>query len=198
MPEEDRLRWNARYREQGPCRQEPHPFVVEVVEGLSPWGEALDVAGGPGRHALWLAQRGWKVTLTDLSDEALRLAAQRAHAEKLRIQVVQRDLEQEGIPEGPWALIVCTFFLHRPLFEQFARHLAPGGHLVVVHPTWSNLQRHARPPGRYLLQDGELPGLCRGLCVLHYEEGWFATGYHEARLWAQRPRTPQPTLPSDG
>ena len=56
----------------------------------------------------------------------------------------------------------------RPRFEAIPAALAPGGLLVVVHAARSNLRRHARPGRRHLPEDGELPGLARGLEVLRY------------------------------
>jgi len=41
---------------------------------LPPRGHVLDCGGGPGRYAAELAARGYKVTLTDISEEALALA----------------------------------------------------------------------------------------------------------------------------
>ena len=37
-------------------------------------GRILDIGGGPGRYAIWLAQRGYEVVLADLSPELLRFA----------------------------------------------------------------------------------------------------------------------------
>jgi hypothetical protein len=65
--------------------------------------------------------------------------------------------------------------------------LAPGGLLVVEHPTRSNLLRHEKPGAAFLLDDGELPGLCAGLSIEIYEEGWSQAGRHEARIVARRP-----------
>lgn len=50
----DREKWNARYREEGPPSP-PSPFLVGLDDLLPRRGRALDVAGGTGRHALWLA-----------------------------------------------------------------------------------------------------------------------------------------------
>jgi hypothetical protein len=75
----------------------------------------------------------------------------------------------------------------RTLFHQFAKLLAPGGLLVVEHPTRSNLQRHAQPGAHYLLEDSELPGLVAGLEIVHSEEGWTPAGHHLARLAARKP-----------
>jgi ubiquinone/menaquinone biosynthesis C-methylase UbiE len=44
-------------------------------------GRALDVAGGTGRHALWLARRGLDTTLADVPQVALEKAAAAASEE---------------------------------------------------------------------------------------------------------------------
>ncbi len=224
MPEADRQRWNQRYCQEGPMDCQPHPFLVEMFSRLGPPGRALDVAGGAGRHALWLAQRTWQVTLADISDVALRMAQQaaqecnvpvrwlsaaqaappsplpcpgepppeKASARSGSLLLVEHDLEERGLPEGQWDLVLNIYYLHRPLFVQMASRLVPGGHLLVVHPTRKNLQRHARPPERFLLDEGELPSLLAGLEILSHEERWFENGRHEARLLARRGSPPVP------
>ncbi len=213
MPEADRQRWNQRYCQEGPMDRKPHPFLVEMFPHLGPPGRALDVAGGAGRHALWLARRGWQVTLVDIADVALRMAQQAARECNMPVRwatplsplpcpeepppenasasggsvlLAEHDLEERGLPEGQWELVLNIYYLHRPLFAQAASRLAPGGHLLVVHPTRKNLQRHARPPERFLLDEGELPLLLSGLEILYHEERWFENGRHEARLLARR------------
>jgi SAM-dependent methyltransferase len=186
MPGPDRTRWNARYREEG-APLEPSPFLTGL-DGLLPrTGRALDVGGGAGRHALWLARRGLEVTLADVSDVALEQAGAAAAAAGLRLTLLETDLEAGPLPPGPWDLILCTYFLHRPLFAAFAAALAPGGLLVFAHATRKNLERHPRPGPSHLLEDGELPSLLGGLEVLELEEGWLEAGRHEARAVARRP-----------
>jgi SAM-dependent methyltransferase len=181
----DRERWNARYRSGEPDAP-PSPFL-SALDGILPRrGRALDVAGGSGRHALWLARRGLDVTLADVSDVALERAAQAARAEGLSLATVQVDLTAAPLLAGPWNVVVCTYFLHRPLFESFAAELAPGGLLVAAHATRSNLARHPRPGPDHVLEDGELRDLVRGLDVLHFEEGWLESGRHEARIVARK------------
>ena len=41
---------------------------------LPPHARVLDIGGGPGRYAIWLAQRGHRVSLADLSPEQLSIA----------------------------------------------------------------------------------------------------------------------------
>jgi tellurite methyltransferase len=187
MSDDDRARWNARYRE-GAKDHEPSPFLTGLDDLLPRRGRALDVAGGAGRHALWLARRGLAATLADVSDVALAAAARAAAAEGLPLATAHVDLEREPLPAGPWDVVTVFYFLQRSLFPAIAATLAPGGLLVVAHPTRSNLARHPRPGPDHLLEDGELPSLVRGLEVVSYEEGWCDdSGRHEARLVGRRP-----------
>jgi tellurite methyltransferase len=187
MSEADRTKWDERYRTKGPETSEPLDFLTSLA--LPVPGRALDVAGGAGRNALWLARRGWRVTIVDVSAEGLTLA--RAAAAELPVEVVCADLENDPLPAGPFELVLSSYFLRRELFPAFPTVLAPGGLLVYVQPTRSNLQRHTRPPAGFLLEDGELPSLVRGLEIVRYEEGWFGAGddaRHEARLVGRKGR----------
>jgi tellurite methyltransferase len=188
MSEADRLKWDERYRHPPDRPAEPSPLLVSFEGLLPPKGRALDVAGGLGRNALWLARRGLDVTLADISGVALASAGASAAASGVPLRTLAIDFDGDPFPPGPWDVIVCAYFLWRPLFEVAPRALAPGGLLIVAHPTLSNLLRHDRPPTPFLLEDGEMSGLVRGLDVLHYEEGWTPEGRHEANLVARAAR----------
>jgi SAM-dependent methyltransferase len=181
LPVVDREKWNARWSERaGEPPAQPSTVLVALADLLPSRGRALDVAGGAGRHARWLARRGLDVTLVDVSDVAVELARRDGIVARLH------DLEELGLPAGPWDLILDYHYLHRPLFEQFGRELARGGCLVMVHPTRRNLERHARPPLELLLDEGELGRLVAvaGLEIVRYEEGWLEEGRHEGRAVA--------------
>lgn len=150
----------------------PLPFVVRSVGSLRP-GRALDVACGRGRHLAWLAGLGWSVVGVDRDDENLREAATRAPQARL----VRRDLEAAGLPadwSGAFGLVVMTYFLHRPLFADVARVLAPGGHFVLETFHEENRRRRGHPRRAWLaLSAGEGRVLCEaaGLAVVVHEEG---------------------------
>lgn len=186
MSAEDLAKWNQRYA-NGEAPTEPSLLLLEMADMLPRTGRALDLAGGGGRHALWLARRGLDVTLADISPAALEIANRRAAAAGVAIQTVAIDLETEPFPPGPWDLIVSFHFLLRPLLAKIPSALAPGGLLLMVQPTLTNLQRHAKPPADFLLRDGELPSLATSLDVVRYEEGWLSEGRHDALLLARRP-----------
>lgn len=185
---DERTRWNARHAGR-PALTEPAGFLVRHADLLPRRGRALDVAGGAGRNALWLARRGLEVTLVDLSDEACRLATEAASAAGVALTAERRDVSADGLPPGPWDLIVFHHFLDRSLWAPASRSLAPGGIVLVCQPTVINLERHARPSHAWLLEPGELARAAHdwpGVEVLVAEEGWTDENRHEAAVVARR------------
>jgi tellurite methyltransferase len=187
MTDEDRTRWNEKYRAGEHSSSEPSILLTELDPLLPNSGRAIDIAGGTGRHALWLARRGLDVTVADISDVALEIAQRRAAQANLSMATLQIDLEQEPFPAGPWDLIVSVHYLWRPLFEMVPTVLSLGGIFVCIQPTMSNLTRHEKPSARFLLADDELPRLVSRMQTLYYQEGWLAEGRHEAVIVARNP-----------
>lgn len=183
MADEDRERWNAKYRRGGHARAEPSVALTSMQSWLPRAGRALDVAGGAGSNARWLAERGLEVTVVDVSDVALATAADEARRVGVELGAIRADLECEPLPAGPWDLVLCSHYVQRDLIPAIAQGLAPGGRFVWIHPTTKNLERHARPSRRFLLEPGEAPALVEdaGLRVLWSEEAWLGEG-PEARF----------------
>ena len=173
-------RWDARHATgEGP--DEPSSFVVvELAPLLNEPGRAIDVAGGRGRHARWLADRGWNVTLVDFSPVALEAVGDE------RVGLVEADLQASLFPEGPWDLVLIVHYLDRALYPTIRTQLAPGGLLAVAVATERNLERHDRPSLPYVLAPGEAPALVEGMRIVHYAEGWSVEDRHEARLVARQ------------
>jgi SAM-dependent methyltransferase len=139
-----RDRWNEKWRERGSeARSEPNRFLVEEVSGL-PAARALDLACGAGRNAIWLAERGWRVTAVDYSEVALAEARRRAAARAVEIDWILADLTEWWPPAGAFDL-VCVLYLQLPAGERrlvlgrAAGALAPGGAILVVGHHLSNL-----------------------------------------------------------
>jgi SAM-dependent methyltransferase len=189
MAADDRERWNQRWRARANAvHDEPSPWLVSLAPLLPQRGRALDVAGGAGRHAVWLARRGLDVTLVDISDEGLALAESAARAAAVPLTTVRADLDldPDALPPGPWDLIICFLYLDRPLLPRLAAALAPGGLFVFCQPTRRNLERHPLPRATHLVDEGEARSFAAGLDILAYEEGWSDEGRHVARLVARR------------
>ena len=150
-------KWNARYAAGGEAPA-PLPLLTTAVEGVQP-GRALDLACGAGRHALWLAARGWRVAAVDGAATAVELLLARAEQAGCldRIEPYVADLEAEppefGIAEAAYDLIVDCYFLHRPLFSAIRDGVRPGGLFVAaLHtPSGDGERGHG-----YVLAPGEL------------------------------------------
>jgi SAM-dependent methyltransferase len=140
-------------------------------------GDALDIACGRGRHALWLAGQGLRVTALDRNAEAIAalLAAARERALPIVAQVV--DLERPGADLGREAydVIVGVHYLHRPLFPALLTALRRGG--ILIYETFTTAQaRRGKPTNpAFLLEPGELRALTAGLTVIDEREGEFGT-----------------------
>lgn len=193
MAKADREKWNAIYDRRGPAVAEPAAFLEEASVHLPRAGTALDLAGGRGRNALWLARRGFAVTLADISSVALEHAAASASAAGLALSTVEIDLDDafdddlDDALDRTWDVVIVFHFLNRRLLARVSDLLAPGGVLLFCQPTIRNLEAHERPSRRFLLDEGELASLLDpALEIIALDEDWSSEGRHEARLVARR------------
>ncbi len=130
--------WNRRYASADRIHSTPVPnrFLVAEVADLAP-ARALDLACGAGRNAVWLAERGWRVTAVDFSDVALTMARELARARGVEVEWIQADVVTWAPPARAHDL-VCVLYLQLPAPERRAalQHavdaVRPGGTLLVV------------------------------------------------------------------
>jgi tellurite methyltransferase len=177
--------WDEHFA-KGQAPQDPSPPLPEAVAGLAP-GLALDLACGAGRHALFLAGRGWRVRALDASRaDIARLeeeAGRRGVAHLVRAGIA--DLESPAFElQGEYDLICDFYFLHRPLFAQVRRAVRPGGLFA------SALHLRRGDTGRFLLEPGELRAAFQGWEILVDREGASAQPGHRhavAELIARKP-----------
>lgn len=180
-----RNRWNRRYEDDS-IVGDPSDWLVSLGSLIPTSGRALDVAGGTGRNSQWLAERGLSVTLVDISSVGLAAAHAEASRRGVSIETVESNLEAQPLPPGPWDLVACFHYLQRSLFGAFPKLLRPGGLLLCEMATVRNLERHQHPVRQFLLEEGELSILIRGMEVVSYSEEWTETNQHLARLVARR------------
>jgi SAM-dependent methyltransferase len=187
MSDVEREHWDERYATEGARSTEPAAFLVEVADRFPPAARVLDVGGGSGRNAIWLARQGHRVTVVDISAAGLEIAADAAKKAGIAITTVLGDLDAAPLPRGPWDVVVDFHFIKRHLFPQFLEVLRPGGLLVFCRATVKNLEQNDRPPRPYLLEQGEGWELLAGFELLIAREGWSVEGRHEFEALGRRP-----------
>jgi SAM-dependent methyltransferase len=178
----DRDRWNKKYREASPeTWATPDPFLLRafsqyILPIFPQGGHALDLAGGAGRHSIWLAKQGWEVTLIDVSEIAVEQARQNAAPVAPHIHFVVDDLTHYKASQTRFDLAIVFFFLNRNIFPEIIKSLRPGGFLIYKTHTQSthpdrcpNASADKMNPS-YLLHPGELRRLAAGLDILHHRE----------------------------
>ena len=174
--ENERESWNRRYREGSHGSLTPDPLLLlaydNYIRPLFPRpGRALDVAGGIGRHAIWLARRGWGVTLIDISDVGLAKARKNARGLSKRIEFEVADLRRFKAGRKRYDLIVVFFYLERRIFPELIKTLRPGG--LLIYKTYTLEQRKfGGGPSHplHLLKENELLRAFSSFGVLYYAE----------------------------
>jgi len=125
-----------------------------IARRLPPGARVLDIGGGPGRYAIWLAARGHRVTLADLSPDLLDIARDRIAAAGVGalvediVEADARDLARWPDDSFDAALSLGPFY-HLPdpadrerAAAELARVLKPGGlAFVALMPRYALLRR---------------------------------------------------------
>lgn len=133
--------WDGRYAEQQQWSSEPNRLVAELLVDLQP-GDAVDLAAGEGRHALWLASRGWRVTAVDFSPVGLDRG--RAQPGSEAVTWVVADVRTWMALDASQDLVLVAY-LHlpqdeiQPLLVRVVSWLRPGGRLLVLGHDVENL-----------------------------------------------------------
>lgn len=168
-----------------------HAVHTHVIAAhLPPCARVLDIGGGPGRYTVWLAERGHRVVLADLSSELLAIARRKVGEAGVDTQVeeiVEADACDLGRwPDGSFDAVLCLGpFYHLPdpgererAAGELARVLRPGGlAFIALMPRYGlfrrtlaipDERRHLGDPEfvRRLLEDGvfqnDVPGRFTG------------------------------------
>ena len=172
------MNWDERYAEPGfVYGTAPNDFLAQNVGQLSAGGDVLSLAEGEGRNAVFLAQRGFRVTAVDGSAVGLEKARQLAARSGVEIETIVADLAVFDLGENRWDGIV-SIWCHVPPAVRARLHAAvvaalrPGGVLLLESYTPKQLEyKTGGPPSAHLLTTrAELERTLRGLDFLSCEE----------------------------
>lgn len=149
----------------------PAAWLVDNLDLIPSGGRVLDVAAGRGRHAWFLAGRGFRVHAIDKVPlpPAVALAPQAQSA--ITTEAVDLEVGEPSLGQRCYDAVIVFNYLHRPLMPAIVEAVAPGG--VLIYETFTARQAERGRPRNpaFLLCDGELPGLVAPLRVLRAREG---------------------------
>ncbi len=166
--------------------------VEDVIRllNLAPSSSILDLACGPGRHAVEFARRGHRVTGVDRTGEYLRKAAERAARDSLQVEWVHQDMRTFARP-GAFDAVVnlltsfgyfCDAVDDRAVVQNVFASLKPGGRFLIDLMGKEVLARIFRPrdwqelPGALLLEERKVDA---GWSTLDVR--WLMIGEHDRR-----------------
>ncbi|MCZ7418650.1 FAD-dependent oxidoreductase [Verrucosispora sp. WMMA2121] len=145
------IEWDGRYGDQERVwSANPNGTLVAEATDLPP-GRALDVGAGEGADALWLAERGWQVTASDVSGRALDRIRAEAERRGLDVRTLHRDAnDPAAFADETYDLVSLQYGSFQRTPEQRGlRNLldavAVGGTLLVVGHDLTWLQQPSDP-----------------------------------------------------
>ena len=173
--EEPRSNWDLKYEQGLPSLEQPDPFFLSafdqfVASSFPNGGTVLDLAGGIGRHALWLAKRDWRVTVVDISEVAIRKLGQKAQQFGLTLNLFALDAIEYPFEPARFDLIVMFYHLDRDICGQVLSTLKPGGFVICKSSACWDTDEGTAPANLKPLAKRELLSLLPELQVLHHQE----------------------------
>jgi SAM-dependent methyltransferase len=129
----EKARWNDWLANGRGFNKKPNQLLVDSVKGLKP-GKALDIATGQGRNAVFLATQGWKTTGIDISDAGLKIAAESATKQKVKLETVNADMDKYDYGKNKWDLVTLIYAgAHPEMLDRFKTSLRKGGLFVTEY-----------------------------------------------------------------
>ncbi|OGC02373.1 MAG: hypothetical protein A3G35_08230, partial [candidate division NC10 bacterium RIFCSPLOWO2_12_FULL_66_18] len=134
--------WEARYAQGLVYGTEPTSVGRRLVGVFRAHGvrTVLEAGCGSGRDALLYAREGFDVTGTEISENALRWASERAEAEGLRLMLLRDDLAATNLPPGSFDAVVAIHLIHlqpapvrQTMVNQLWRLTRDGGIIAMAN-----------------------------------------------------------------
>lgn len=149
--------------------------ILVLLSGIYPGSAILDLCCGPGRHALELKRRGFRVTGVDRTAPYLEEARRRAHEEGLAIEFVQDDMRHFSRPGA--------FNAALSMFTSFGYFAAPADNCQVL----ANIYQSLKPGGALLMEMNGKEKLARDFRPRDWEplgDGFFLEDRRVTNDWS--------------
>jgi ubiquinone/menaquinone biosynthesis C-methylase UbiE len=133
--------WSETYDETANPLIPIEEMAVRSLLRTIEYHDVLDVATGTGRHAIYFAEQGKRVSATDCNKKMLAKARAKARQQQLSIEFRLEDVCDISFEDGSFDLVICALALAhvesltKPC-QEFMRVLRSDGHLIItdLHP----------------------------------------------------------------
>lgn len=172
---QQRSLWDLKYEQGLTSLEQPDPFFVSafnqfVADQFPNGATVLDLAGGIGRHALWLAKKNWQVTVVDISEVAIQKLDAKARQLDLALSLFALDASEYPFEAASFDLIVMFYHFDRDICRRVFSALKPGGFLICKSSlSWSTYEGPA-PANIAPLEKGEILSMLPELRTVHHQE----------------------------
>jgi len=128
--------WNDRFKNENYVYgTNPNVFLADVHKKLNLSGDALAIAEGEGRNAVYLAQQGMNVTAWDYAQSGLAKTEKLAKDRNVTVQTKLVDLNEANWDKEQWDELICIFghfpeALHTKTLEGVKDAVKPGGYFI--------------------------------------------------------------------
>lgn len=170
---DSKTQWDQRYsRSTFIYGKSPAQFLAENYHYIPYEANVLDMGMGEGRNAVFLAQKGYKVTGIDISSVAVKKAHLLAQEFGVKFKGIVASLKEYKIAPQSFDAIICFYYVDRSLIEKIKGWLKPGGVLIFeAHTVREKVNKGQESMvDEFLLKEQELLKLFSGMRVLKYEE----------------------------
>ncbi|TWL42132.1 putative S-adenosyl-L-methionine-dependent methyltransferase TehB [Bacillus paralicheniformis] len=129
--------WHERFQDENYVYgTEPNAFLADSQKKLQLSGDALAIAEGEGRNAVFLAEQGMNVTSWDYAESGLEKTKKLAETRHVSVKTELVDLNEASWNQGQWDEIVCIFGhfpeeLRRKTLLGVKEAVKPGGFFVT-------------------------------------------------------------------
>lgn len=138
------LIWDEIYSRQGIVQSDVLQPVIDFVDQLKENGlkNVLDLGCGTGRNTIYMANRGLKITATDISEKGLDITRKKAEKLGYDIKTSRHDMRSMPFKDNSFEAVLCSWVSGHGTHEDMVNHaremlrvVQPGGLIFVDYPS---------------------------------------------------------------
>ncbi|MCZ8537861.1 class I SAM-dependent methyltransferase [Paenisporosarcina quisquiliarum] len=129
--------WNERFQDaKYVYGTEPNEFLRDMQKKLQLSGDALTIAEGEGRNAVFIAEQGLNVTAWDYAESGLEKTKKLGETKGVTVKTELVDLNEAQWVTNQWDEIVCIFGhfpkeLRNKTLRGVKEAVKPGGYFIT-------------------------------------------------------------------